>query len=495
MNKLLLTILCCLAAVSTALAGPAVDDLIKLARSGVDGEVLLAFVETSPVPFDLSADDIITLKDLGVPAKVINAALYRSQVLDSTAAAQGATAAEPNAQVAPPAERLNMSFFYDVLAPYGRWISIDGDWCWQPAAGLISADWAPYYSRGHWVYTDWGWCWVSDYSWGWVPFHYGRWFHHSRYGWCWWPDNEWGPAWVAWRYGGGYWGWAPLPRHIRYVHNHGFYHGKRRLRHGDDFGLDVNVFFFLPLTHMADPRPWIHIVPPKRARDIYRLTAFDPDGFGDARGHFFNRGPKPEAVATASQKPVTPVTIINKILKPGQPIPKDKLLPNGLEIYTPKITPDIPRPPAKPPVANGGLTDDIAQRRREATQSTLERKNAEAAAAERERKALIDSAQRERDQRKREELNIEATVRDQRAQQARDNMERIKQWEPAPAAPLPHIQQPPLQDETRRQVQNDAREEQDKQTAMEDLLRKPVLPGKPVVPVPPGDGGKPKGER
>ncbi len=39
--------------------------------------------------------------------------------------------------------------------------------------------------------------------------------------------------------------------------------------------------------------------------------------------------PTPTPEATASNKPVTPVTIINKILKPGQPIPKDKLLPNG----------------------------------------------------------------------------------------------------------------------------------------------------------------------
>src|SRR5262249_44023310 len=31
------------------------------------------------------------------------------------------------------------------------------------------------------------------------------------YGWIWVPRTEWAPAWVAWRSGAGYVGWAPLP--------------------------------------------------------------------------------------------------------------------------------------------------------------------------------------------------------------------------------------------------------------------------------------------
>jgi hypothetical protein len=58
--------------------------------------------------------------------------------------------------------------------------------------------------------TDYGWTWVSDYSWGWAPFHYGRWDYDNYYGWFWVPDNEWGPAWVVWRSGEGYYGWAPM---------------------------------------------------------------------------------------------------------------------------------------------------------------------------------------------------------------------------------------------------------------------------------------------
>jgi hypothetical protein len=486
MKNILKVLILCLAAASTVWAATAADDLIKLARSGVDGEVLLAYVETSTVPFDLTADDIITLKDLGVPAGVINAALHRGQALDSAAAASGAAptpalAPVPQAQVAPPSVDLNISFFYDALAPYGRWIMIEGDWCWQPTAAMVSVEWSPYYSQGRWVYTDWGWCWVSDYSWGWAPFHYGRWFRDPRYGWVWWPDYEWGPAWVAWRYGGDYWGWAPLPRHIRYDHHdHGFYHGKKRLPRGHTFDLTVKDFFFVTLEHLADPRPWVHIVPPKRAADIYKKTAFDPEGFGDKNGKFFNRGPLAEAVAKASKKPVVPVTIINQDIRPGQPITKDKLMPNGLEIYSPKIEPKTPRPPVLPPVNKGGLTDDVIKRRFDATQQTLDKKKAEAEA---------DSARKENDQTRKEEMNNEATVRDQRARQAKDKMERIQKWEPVPATPVPQ-REPSLKEETRNQVQSEAREEQEKQKAMEDLLRKPASPNHSQVPATPGGANK-----
>ncbi len=60
-------------------ATTATDDLIKMARSGVDEEVLSAYIDKSPDIYDLSADDIITLKDLGVPSKVIKEALNHGQ--------------------------------------------------------------------------------------------------------------------------------------------------------------------------------------------------------------------------------------------------------------------------------------------------------------------------------------------------------------------------------------------------------------------------------
>lgn len=97
--------------------------------------------------------------------------------------------------------------FYDGLSPYGNWVNNqDYGYVWVPAV----SNFRPYYSNGHWVYTTFGWTWVSDYNWGWAPFHYGRWMHDMAFGWMWVPGYEWGPAWVSWRGGGGYYGWAPL---------------------------------------------------------------------------------------------------------------------------------------------------------------------------------------------------------------------------------------------------------------------------------------------
>lgn len=99
--------------------------------------------------------------------------------------------------------------FYDELSPYGQWIEYpEHGYVWVPDAG---PDFRPYSTNGHWVWTDdYEWMWVSDYDWGWAPFHYGRWLEDDYYGWVWVPGYEWSPAWVAWRDGGDYYGWAPL---------------------------------------------------------------------------------------------------------------------------------------------------------------------------------------------------------------------------------------------------------------------------------------------
>ena len=55
-----------------------------------------------------------------------------------------------------------------------------------------------------------GWAWASDESFGWAVYHYGRWGWSPAVGWMWVPGSIWAPAWVSWRYGGGYIGWAPL---------------------------------------------------------------------------------------------------------------------------------------------------------------------------------------------------------------------------------------------------------------------------------------------
>lgn len=109
----------------------------------------------------------------------------------------------------PPQLAVDISVFYDDLAPYGDWVrEAEYGWVWIP--GGVPVGWRPY-TNGYWVLTDYGWTWVSNWRWGWAPFHYGRWVLHQRHGWVWIPGRVWGPAWVVWRYGPGWVGWAPMP--------------------------------------------------------------------------------------------------------------------------------------------------------------------------------------------------------------------------------------------------------------------------------------------
>ncbi len=97
--------------------------------------------------------------------------------------------------------------FHDELAPHGRWIWTEElGWVWQPRD--IDEDWAPY-TRGRWVYTDAGWAFVGTDPYADVVYHYGRWALIAGL-WYWVPGSVWAPAWVSWRYGDGYVGWAPL---------------------------------------------------------------------------------------------------------------------------------------------------------------------------------------------------------------------------------------------------------------------------------------------
>lgn len=117
------------------------------------------------------------------------------------------------------AASLSVGAYYDDLAPYGTWIDLDPyGWVWCPLD--VEAGWRPY-TIGSWAYTDDGWFWLAEDPWGDIPYHYGRWTFDPDYGWIWVPGDVWAPAWVAWRYGTGWIGWAPLPPDVRWQTNVG----------------------------------------------------------------------------------------------------------------------------------------------------------------------------------------------------------------------------------------------------------------------------------
>src|SRR5271155_2436616 len=147
--------------------------------------------------------------------------------------------------------------FYDQLGDQGSWIQTDDyGYVFQP--NVQDPNWAPY-TDGNWVYTDAGWAWVSNEPWGWATYHYGRWANIDGTGWVWVPGYRWAPAWVSWRYGGGYAGWAPLPPESFVGAEYG--DGGVNVNLGFHFGNDVDVNFnigpgcynFVQVGDMGEP--------------------------------------------------------------------------------------------------------------------------------------------------------------------------------------------------------------------------------------------------
>jgi hypothetical protein len=80
------------------------DDIVKLAKSGVDEAVILAFVQSSPVAYHPSAQEILKLRELGISSSIISALLRRgSEVRDRTAQAQKEASAATIQSAAPAA--------------------------------------------------------------------------------------------------------------------------------------------------------------------------------------------------------------------------------------------------------------------------------------------------------------------------------------------------------------------------------------------------------
>ena len=127
------------------------------------------------------------------------------------ATARATAAAEPPPRYEDDAGIRRAEDFYEPLSPYGRWVSTPAyGMVFVPSAAVVGAGFRPY-THGQWVNTEWGWTWVDHHPFGWATGHYGRWYFDASYGWVWVPGTVWAPAWVSWRTGGGYVGWAPMP--------------------------------------------------------------------------------------------------------------------------------------------------------------------------------------------------------------------------------------------------------------------------------------------
>ena len=171
--------------------------------------------------------------------------------------------------------------FYDELSPYGQWVDYPGQgYVWVPDAG---DNFRPYSTNGHWVWTDnYEWMWVSDYDWGWAPFHYGRWEEDDYYGWYWVPGYEWSPAWVAWRDGGDYYGWAPLRPGINININYNI----------GGYNPPNNYWCFAPRRYITSPRIYDYCVDRRQNITIINYTTIITNNYRYGNNYGFGSGPR-----------------------------------------------------------------------------------------------------------------------------------------------------------------------------------------------------------
>ena len=186
--------------------------------------------------------------------------------------------------------------FESDLAPYGTWEDVpEYGHVWIPSTTEVGYDFTPYDTDGHWVDSEYGWTWDSDYDWGWAPFHYGRWMILSGYGWCWMPGTTWGPAWVHWRWGGGYVGWAPM--------------GPRGVVIGPPHGVR-SPWRFTVANQLGAVRP--HYLPSRAVasvwastQPIHNVSTLNVHGTNVR----FNAGPSSRLVQAATGRALTPVAL------------------------------------------------------------------------------------------------------------------------------------------------------------------------------------------
>ncbi len=124
-----------------------------------------------------------------------------------------------------------------------------------------------------------------------------RWFYENGYGWIWVPGNEWAPAWVSWRGGGDYYGWAPLGPRISV-----------------DIALNnynppVNYWNFVPSRYMGNPGWHNYYVNESRNVTIIHQTTIINNYSGTNRSRYtYAPGPDPNEVRRVSGNQFAPGT-------------------------------------------------------------------------------------------------------------------------------------------------------------------------------------------
>ncbi|HOY59198.1 MAG TPA: hypothetical protein PK640_13820, partial [Verrucomicrobiota bacterium] len=361
---------------------PVVAEVVDLAQAQVGDSVLLEYIAKSTTPFELSADQIIYLKDIGLSEQVLSALVARGDALRGAALTQTVPAEAAPVQPAAPTEvapapepaaaeaaapvyvenapapapappqggesvysqpvtQVTQNYFYTALAPYGGWVEIPSyGWCWRPTVAVVDPLWRPYCHGGRWLYTDGGWYWQSSYSWGWAPFHYGTWYMSPACGWVWVPGCTWAPAWVTWRYTDAYCGWAPLPPGCGWASGIGLtFHGSR-VSVGFSFGLGWDCFSFVHYRHFCDPHPYRHGLPRHEIASVFHNSRVINDYKHGSNHGIVNHGIAPSRITSVTRSEIRKVQIRDVTGEANAPRRADRLERDGRElaVYRPQPT-------------------------------------------------------------------------------------------------------------------------------------------------------------
>ncbi|MEY2561916.1 MAG: hypothetical protein QOH88_109 [Verrucomicrobiota bacterium] len=201
---------------------------------------------------------------------------------------------------------VSIDFFYDNLSSDGNWVEVgDYGYCWQPSVAVSDRSWRPY-ADGYWAYTDVGWTWVSNEDFGWATYHYGRWTRLRDRGWFWVPGREWGPAWVSWRTGGDYVGWAPLPPRGggEVVYENGPINAQVDL----EFDIGPSYYNFVDVRYMAEPRLRDRLYASDR-NETYISSTVNVTNITYSNSTFYNYGPDYNTVNRYSTRPIARLTL------------------------------------------------------------------------------------------------------------------------------------------------------------------------------------------
>ena len=204
------------------------------------------------------------------------------------------------------ADDMSIDFFYNNLSG-GNWIeAADYGYGWQPDLAVNDPNWRPY-ADGYWAYTDDGWTWISYEDFGWAAYHYGRWARLADYGWVWFPgsDLDWGPAWVSWRTGGDYVGWAPLPPRGPGV----VYEGQPIGAQADiEFDIGPEYYNFVDIRFIGEPVLRDRIFAPSQ-NVTYINNTVNVTNISVKNNVVYNYGPDYNVLSAHSSRPIQRLSI------------------------------------------------------------------------------------------------------------------------------------------------------------------------------------------